>query len=166
MLSHHFSAFARVLEDRGGAPRDPGAARRWTWRLCRCLHWNKKHKSRNSKRFPCKSEWNLEILPKVCWPKGSREPCSHVCHWLILQAFPKMWGRGKKKNTTIKTQTKTCHWVPLQGSGKSSGKRLFFFPLLFSFSKCGKHDSVANNKLSTRSAAAVIGAHNHTEPCA
>lgn len=165
MPSHHFSAFVSVLQDRGGTSRGHSgraAAGRRQWRLCRCLLWVfLQQRKIFSAEFLCKSEQNLEILLNSRWPKGFREPCPHACHWLILQAFPKMWGRGRKrKHWLSKPKQRLCHWVPSLGSGKSSGKWLFF--LLSSFLKrCGKHDSVASCKLNTRSAAAaVIGSSN------
>lgn len=131
MPSHHFPTFVSLLQERGVTPRGhsgSAAAGRRKWRLCRCLLWIVLQQWEIfSAKFPSKSEQNLEILLYHWWPKGSREPCTHVCHWLILQAFPKMWGRGRKrKHWLSKPKQRLCHWVPSLGSGKSSGKWLFF----------------------------------------
>lgn len=157
MPSLHFSAFVSLLQKRGGTPRGhsgSAAAGLRKWRLRRCFLWIVGDFFLLNFRANQRKIW--KIFSTSDDPKGSRDPCTHICPWWILQAFPKMWGRGRKrKHWLSKPKQRLCHWVPLLGSGKISGKWLFF-SLLF-FNKCGKHDFVANCKLNTRSDAAVIG---------
>lgn len=99
-----------------------------------------------------RTKFRNSSLPR--WPKGFREPCPHVCHQLILQASQKCDAEEGKENTDYQNQnkdfaTESRRWAVVKVLGND------FFSLLF-FNKCGKHDSVANCKLNTRSAAAVI----------